>query len=335
MLVRNLLQATIAIVALILTGCQTTTSNSKVLAAAKPRVVASHSVLCHFLGTIAEDTIDLTCLMDGGQDPHTYRPTPSQRKALEKAQLIFYGGYELEPQVISLIEAVDEKTPKIAVYEAVVTDPIMTEHHHSEEATITEHHHQEEATEKAELEPDPHIWHDTYNAVATIEYLQSLLLQLNPDRAVLYLENSAKLTEELRQLHVWIQEQIATIPEGQRILVTTHDSLNYYVKAYELEDYKTLQGLSPDDSPSASDLKELVREIQQTRVPTIFAEATTNNRVIKSISREANVKVSKQELLVDGLGEANTNTDTYTKMMISNTCAIVDGLGGNCQPFKN
>ena len=320
----NFLKTTIALVALIVTGCGKTTRSSQVLAAAKPRIVASHSVLCYFLDAIAQDTIDLTCIMDGGQDPHTYSPTPSQRKALEEAQVIFYGGYNLEPQIVDLIAAVDEKVFKLAVHEAVVTEPIMTEHHH-----------EGETTEAEELEPDPHIWHDPYNAIAIIDYLNSSMLQINPDRAVLYLENSARLTEELKQLHVWIQEQIATIPEGQRVLVTTHNALNYYVKAYELEDYKMLQGLSPDDSPSASDLRELVQEIRQTQVPTIFAEATANNRVINSVAREAKVKLSEKELLVDGLGEAGTNTDTYKKMMIYNTCAIVDGLGGNCQPLKN
>jgi manganese/iron transport system substrate-binding protein len=329
MLTRNLLSRAIATMTIVLTGCQSNNlSSSQVLAQAKPKIVVSHSVLCDFLTTIAQDTVDLTCLIGGGEDPHAYRPTPSQRKALEEARVIFYGGYDYETLVIPLIEAVDENVPKIAVHEAVVTDPIMTEHEPEDEANHENH----EADTKQELAADPHIWHDVYNAIAMIEYLQSSLLQLNPSQAAVYLENSAKLIEELTQLHVWIQEQIATIPEAKRILVTTHDSLNYYVQAYELEQYKTLQGLSPDDSPSASDLRNLVQEIRQTQVPTIFAETTANERVITSVAREAGVKISDRKLLVDSLGKAGTDTDTYRKMMIHNTCAIVDGLGGKCQP---
>jgi manganese/iron transport system substrate-binding protein len=330
-LLHGAIVAATASMTIALTGCQNqddNLNNSQALAQAKPKVVVSHSVLCHFMTEIAEDTVDLTCLIEGGQDPHAHRPTPSQRKALEEAQVIFYGGYDFETQVISLIEAVDNNVPKLAVHEAVVTEPIMTEHHH--------HHHEEEHSHEAESEEelvaDPHIWHDVYNAIAMIEYLQSSLLQINPNQAALYLENSANLIEELKQLHVWIQGQVATIPEGQRILVTTHDSLNYYVRAYELEQYKTLQGLSPDDSPSAADLRNLVEEIRQTQVPTIFAETTANDRVINSVAREAGVKISDRKLLVDSLGQAGTDTDTYRKMMIYNTCAIVDGLGGQCQP---
>lgn len=307
----------IATVTVILAGCQSANNRMKVLAQDKPKIVASYSVLCHFIDVIAQDTVDLSCLMEGGQDPHTYSPTPFDRKALEEAQVIFYGGYNFEPQIISLIEAVEGDVAKIAVHEAVVTDPIMTEHHEEHEATQT-----------AELEADPHIWHDVYNAIAMIEYLQSTLLQLNPTQADVTLENSAQLIEELKQLNVWVQEQIATIPEGQT-LVTTHSGLNYYVRAYELQ-YLTLQGLSPDDSPSAADVRDLVTEIRQTQVPTIFTEATNSDRIINSVAREAGVKVSSQELLVDGLTAPGTDTDTYIKMIQHNTCAIVEGLGGNC-----
>lgn len=329
----SILKGAIAALTVILTGCeqypdsigrgnlrslrQPTNNSLKVLAQDKPQIVASYSVLCHFIATIAQDTVDLTCLMEGGQDPHTYRPKPSERKALESAQVIFYGGYNFEPQIISLIEAVEGDATKIAVHEAVVTDPIMTQQTHEGEAAHT-----------AELAADPHIWHDVYNAIAMIEYLQSTLSQLNSTQAAVYLENSAKLIEELKQLHVWVQEQIATIPEGQ-ILVTTHSGLNYYVRAYELQ-YLTLQGLSPDDTPSASDLRNLVREIRQTQVPTIFAEATEGDRIINTVAREAGVKVSDQELVVDGLTAPGTNTDTYIKMLQHNTCTIVNGLAGNC-----
>ena len=309
----SILPSAIAAMTVVLTGCGTANNSLKAIAQEKPQIVASHSVLCNFIATIAQDTVDLTCMMEGGQDPHTYRPTPSERKALESARVIYYGGYNLEPSIISLIEAVDSDVAKIAVHEAVVTDPIMAEHHHEEEA---------------HLEADPHIWHDVRNAIATVEYLQSTLLQLNPNQATTYLENSAQLIEELKQLHVWVQEQIATIPES-KTLVTTHSGLNYYVRAYELE-YLTLQGLSPDDAPSAADLRNLVAEIRQTGVPTIFAEATKSDGVINTVAREAGVKVSSQELYVDGLSAPGTDTDSYTEMIRHNTCAIVGGLGGEC-----
>lgn len=300
-------------------------------AADKPKVVASHNIICNLVETIARDTVDLTCLMKPNQDPHTYRPTPSQRKAIEEAQLIIYGGYQLEPKITKLLEATNPETPKVALYEQVVTEPITIEHQHDEESEHEHEHESESPTTKSkpELAPDPHVWHNVENTVAMVELLESMFLQANPSEAELYLTNSNALTEQLWQLDAWIKDRVATIPEGQRVLVTTHDSLNYYTQAYSLNDYKTLQGLSVAASPTASQVRDLVTEIEQTGVPTIFAESTASDRVINNVARAADVELSPEKLYVDGLGE----TANYIEMMSHNTCAIVNGLGGECSPF--
>lgn len=293
----------------------------------KPKVVASHNVICDLVGTIAQDTIDLSCLMDANQDPHTYKPTPRDRKAIEEAQLIFYGGYELEPQITKLLTA--SKNPKIALYEQVVTEPMMVEAEHHHEAHKSSEPVAASTQDKPVLEPDPHVWHSVENTIKMVELIQSRFLQTNPPAAAQYQENSATLTAQLRQLDTWAKDQVATIPEGQKVLVTTHDSLNYYVKAYYLEDYQTLHGLSAESSPTASQMGELIEEIKQTGVPTIFAESTASDRVLQNVALAAKVKLSPDKLYADGLGEAKN----YIEMMTHNTCAITNGLGGKCQPF--
>ncbi|WP_036481150.1 metal ABC transporter solute-binding protein, Zn/Mn family [Myxosarcina sp. GI1] len=341
-----------------LTGCNFVRDRSSVLAQTKPTVVATHSIICDFVEAIAEDTLDLTCLLKGTQDPHTYRPTPRDRQLLEAAQLILYGGYELEPRISELLAATQTPTPKIAVYEAAVTEPIVGDHHHEAEHDEAEAENEntsetqttessitdrlvpeanqlpdtQAAPETQNLEgADPHVWQNVENAVATVESLQTALTQLNPANAALYLQNSVALEDRLWLLDAWIKNQVATIPEAQKILVTVHDSFNYYVKAYEFTDYLSLQGLSDEESPTASQLRELATQVRQQEIPTIFAESTASDRVINSVAREAGVELAQTKLSADGLGEA----DTYIEMMVDNTCTIVDGLGGNCTPFEN
>ena len=310
------------------------TSDNKALAQGKPKVVASHNIICNLLDTVARDTIDLTCLIDGDRDPHTYRPTPRDLKAIESAQLIIYGGYQLEPQLLDLLATPEDEgenaVPTIALYEQAIAKPLMVETEHGHEH---EHEHEKpvkETQSSSQLEPDPHVWHNVENTVAMVDYLQSLFLQLNPNAAEQYLTNSTQLTEQLWQLDAWIKNRVDTIPEGQRVLVTTHDSLNYYAGAYYFDDYKALQGLSGEAAPTASQVKKLVTEIKQTEVPTIFAESTASDRVINNVARAAGVELAEEKLYVDGLGTA----DSYSQMMSYNTCAIVNGLGGKCEPFK-
>lgn len=320
--IKNILSSVLVAITVSTLGCQNETQNDIAQVAEKPKVVASHNVICDLVNTVAQDTIDLTCLIAANQDPHTFRPTPSQQKAMVEAKLILYGGNELEPRLIKLIEATrDPATTQIALYEQAVTEPILIEHEHLESDSTTE-------KLEPELEPDPHVWHNIENTVAIVELLRSILTEANPSAATVYSQNSTAITNQLWQLDSWIKQQIETIPEGQRTLVTNHESFNYYVQGYNLAGYKTLQGLS-SDTPTASEVRDLVREIQNARVPTIFVESTKSDRTMKNVARTANVALSPIKLNADGLGGAKN----YTEMMSHNTCAIVNGLGGECQPF--
>jgi manganese/iron transport system substrate-binding protein len=82
-----------------------------------PQVVATTSVICDLTEQIAQDTIALTCLMDPGQDPHTYQAKPSDRQAIDEADLVLYDGYDFAPGLIGLVDASSNSAPKVAVYE--------------------------------------------------------------------------------------------------------------------------------------------------------------------------------------------------------------------------
>jgi manganese/iron transport system substrate-binding protein len=86
-----------------------------------PQVVATTSMICDLTEPIAQDTIELTCLMDPGQDPHTYQAKPSDRRAIGEADLVLYDGYDFAPGLIGLVDASSNSAPKVPVYEAAVT----------------------------------------------------------------------------------------------------------------------------------------------------------------------------------------------------------------------
>ena len=166
-----------------------------------------------------------------------------------------------------------------------------------------------------------------------VKVISDNLAKLEPNNAQMYADNAKKATTELTQLDSWIKSQVATIPESSRKLVTTHDAFGYYSQAYGLPIEGALGGISTEEAPTAARVKELVGEIKTAKVPTIFAEATINPKLIEAVANEAKVKVSDQELYADGLGEAGSRGDTYLKMMMANTEAIVKGLGGQFTPF--
>jgi manganese/iron transport system substrate-binding protein len=281
----------------------------------KPKVLAITSVICDVTQEIARDTVDLTCLIPAGSDPHLYEPKPNDRKAIEQAQLILYAGYNFEPSLIKLIQATKNQAPKVAVDEVAVPNPQKFE-------------------EDGQTETDPHVWHNAQHGIRIVETVRDNLNKISPSHAANYSSNAEKMTRELTQLDNWIKSQINTIPVNQRKLVTTHDALGYYSNAYGIPVEGALQGISTEEKPTAGRVKELVKDIKKTGVPTIFAEMTINPKLIEAVAKEANVKVSNRELFADGLAEKGSAGDTYKKMLIANTQTIVEGLGGKYTPFQ-
>jgi manganese/iron transport system substrate-binding protein len=323
-----------------------------------PQVVATSTVLCDLTKQIAQETVAVTCLMQPDQDPHVYTPTPSDRKAIEDADLVLYGGYNYEPGLIKIISATQTPAPKVAVYEEAVPNPLMGEpHDHDHEAgaeadadhdhdhdpdheaetaageTDADHDHDHEAETAAATEgqvPDPHVWHDAQNGAEIVTVVSENLAQLVPDQADFYQQNAQALSQELSQLDDWIKTQVATVPEANRKLVTTHEALGYYANAYGFELEGAIEGLSTEERPSAARLTSLVEQLKAAEVPAIFVETTTNPKLLETVAKEANVEVASQPLFIEGPGGEGTPAATYQTMLTTNTCTIVESLGGKC-----
>ena len=279
----------------------------------KPKVVVTTSVLCNLTKQIVTDTVDLVCLLTPGIDPHIYKLTPAARQSIEDAKLILYGGYNFEPELIKAIGATSNPAPKVAVYELAVPQP-------------------QKFTEDGKSTIDPHVWHNPQNGIAIAKIINTNLKKLIPTQSASYQHNTQKLTAEIGKLDIWIKDRVNTIPAKTKILFTTHDSLGYYSKAYRIP-VAALEGLSTEERPNAARMRELIDKISKSQVPTIYIESTVNPQSIEIIAKETKVKISQQKLYTDGLGELNSPGDTYQKMLISNTKAIVEGLGGKYIPF--
>jgi manganese/iron transport system substrate-binding protein len=277
-----------------------------------PNVVSTSTMITDWTAAIAGDEIDLVGILQPGNDPHVYEPVPLDTKALEEADLILYNGYHLEPGLIRLIDGAGVNAQTLAVGEVVA--PL-------------------ELNQNNQTVPDPHVWGDVGNAIPMVEAIRDALIELSPDDAAVFTQNAAHYIEELQALDAWIAEQTATIPPGQRKLVTTHDAFQYYAHAYGLEVTGTLIGISTEEQPSAQTVSQLVESVRAIAAPAIFAETTINPRLITTVAEEAGIPLAEQHLYSDSIGAPGSNGDSYIKMMVANTEAIVENLGGQYTPF--
>lgn len=278
----------------------------------RPQVVATSTIIANLTEAIAAEDVELVGLLPPGNDPHLYEPVPNDIKAIERADLILYNGFNLEPALIRLIQASGEQTQKLAVGEVV------------------EHL----AMVAGQKQADPHVWGDVENAIAMTQAIRDALIALSPEDTATFTTNAQTLTAQLSQLDAWITTQIATIPAQNRKLVTTHDAFQYYAHAYGLELIGTLIGISTEEQPSVRTVQTLVKAIRTAQIPAIFAETTINPQLIKTVAAEAGVSLAPQALYSDSIGAPGSRGDSYLQMMVANTQSIVESLGGRFTPFQ-
>jgi manganese/iron transport system substrate-binding protein len=289
---------------LALMGC---TPNSQPQGNSKPQIVATSTIIANLAEEIGGEEVQITGILKPGTDPHGYEPVPADSRILEKANLILYNGYNLEPGLIKLMNAAGGTVKKIPVGEVVKSLKLDKG--------------------KGQIVPDPHVWGSAENVISMVKAIRDSLIELSPEDKEKFTQNAKKLTNELQQLNNWIQQQIQTIPPEKRKLITTHDAFQYYANAYGLEIAGTLIGISTEEQPSAQTVKQLVDEIKKIGVPAIFAETTINPALIKTVAEDAGVKLAPNQLYSDSIGEKGSEAETYIKMMEANTRTIVEALG--------
>jgi manganese/iron transport system substrate-binding protein len=296
-----------------MSGCDSKSKNQTGSGAQdKPKVVSTSTMITDWTEQVAGDEIQLKGVLKPGADPHVYEPVPADSQALEEADLILYNGYNLEPGLIKLMKSAGVKAKKLAVGEVV--QPLDFNY-------------------KGRRQPDPHVWGDAKNAIAMVNAIRDQLISLSPEDREKFTKNAARLTEELKRVDGWIGEQIQTIPENQRKLVTTHDAFQYYSRAYGIPVAGTLIGISTEEQPSARTVKSLSDSVKKTGVRSIFAETTINPALIKTVAEEAGIKIAPRQLYSDSIGAPGSEGDTYVKMLIANTRTIVEALGGKYTAF--
>ena len=138
--------------------------------------------------------------------------------------------------------------------------------------------------------------------------------------------------ERIQSLDAWVKAQLQTIPEQQRVLITSHDAFNYFGRRYGLE-VVGIQGASTEQAASQRDVVNMIELVKSRKIPTIFIESSVNPALIKQVARQTGVKTAGP-LYSDSLGMPDSNAADYEGMIIANTTQIVEGLGGSVTPFK-
>ena len=270
----------------------------------KIKIVCTTSILTDWVLNIATDDIAVYSLLNKGIDPHVYKPSKKDLDLLRSADIIIYHGLHLEGKIIDVLEKMtgplvidaSKNFPK----SAIITDPSFP------------------------ASQDPHYWFDVElvkNGLATIKKEISInypgLEVEMKGNLQLYLGKIDSVTTE-------VQKTINTIGPDQRVVITTHDALSYFARAFGLT-VNTLQGASTVSEFGLREITDLVNFICDRKVKAIFLENIVSPQAMESVQRGCQEKgwdvALGPELLSDSLGQKQ-DQDTYLEMLLFNARTI-------------
>lgn len=172
---------------------------------------------------------------------------------------------------------------------------------------------------------DPHFWFDPPRVRAAVTSLAQAMGAADPEHAAIYAERAHRYDHELEELHGWIIEQVSVLSAEQRVLVTSHDSFQYFAHLYDFEIVGTIiPSLGTSAEIEAQALARLVDTIKDHGVNAIFTEALTD-KLAANLAQETGVGVVVR-LYTGSLGVPGSGAETYIDMMRHNVETMVQAL---------
>jgi len=177
---------------------------------------------------------------------------------------------------------------------------------------------------------DPHVWHDPTNIIKMSKVISK---NLKKDISIFNRKDRKFINERidsteslLSSLNGWIVDQVSTIPEQDRVLVSKHKAMDYYGAAYGFETVSLLDFLGDSSSLRPENISSTLNMLEEENVKAIFPEQIPASKLLKNLSRQSSVPLASNQIFVDGLMmKGNT-----ISVAVHNTCTIVDSLGGSC-----
>src|SRR5205814_1039838 len=133
--------------------------------------------------------------------------------------------------------------------------------------------------------PNPHLWMNPAYAIRYAGLIRDELSKVDPTNAGTYRANAAQYIGLLQRLDGAIKTAIGTIPPGNRVLLTYHDSFAYFARRYGMT---VIGAIQPADfsEPSAKEVARLIEQIRSLHVPAIFGSEVFPSPVLAEIAQE-------------------------------------------------
>lgn len=300
---------------ILLTACSAGSSGSGTGSAGSDGLLVATTVspLTSITAQIAGDKARVEGIVPEGTNSHTFEPAPSVAQLLSTADVILVNGLKLEDPTVDLAKAnKKDGTPIVEIGTQVLPESDYI---------------YDFSFPKEGGKPNPHLWTDPLYAIKYAAVIRDALSKADPSNATTYAKNYDSFAAQATALADALRKDQATIPDGNRKLLTYHDAYAYFGKDFGWQIIGAVQPKNFSD-PTPAEVAALIDQVKAQKVPTIFGSEVFPSAVLEEIGRATGARY-EDTLRDDDLPGAPGDPDhSWLGLMKEDYITMVRGLGG-------
>lgn len=249
------------------------------------RIYVSIPPLQFLVEQVGGEYVDAGVVVEAGQRPETYEPSPRQIAALARADAFFGVGLPLEAAWRRQLRETGSSAPEwvdLAEDLPAQSDPHDHDHGEADHSAADAGAHISGADAGAHIHADgidPHVWLSPVSARRMVSTIAAVLAQLDPGHATLFEDNAARLGARLISLHRELGETLAA--SHVDAFLVYHPAWGHFARGYGLTQISIeRQG----GEPGPRGLAEVIDKAKALGIKTVFVDPRHSRRPAATVA---------------------------------------------------
>lgn len=290
-------------------------------AIAAPRVLASINPLHSLAASVMDGVGQPTLLLRANASPHTYSLRPSDARAIEQSQVIFWIGPGYESFMAKAVGGLPRQARVVQMSKLADVQLLPVREGGVWDSDADHGHNHAHGKQPERDEQDMHLWLDIDNAKAIARAMAAALAEADPANAERYNANAAALAARLDALDDEMRAKLK--PVAHRPYVVFHDAYHYLERRYGLTPAGSIT-VTPDRTPGPRRLSDLRRTIVERKAACVFSEPQFTSSLVTTVTGGTKARGGT----LDPLGAATDDAeDGYFAMMRGLASSLITCLG--------
>ena len=261
-----------------------------VMADQKPlSIVASikpvHALVAGVMGDLGTPHL----LLAAPTSAHHFTLKPSQARALQNADIVFWIGPGMEQPLTKVLATLAADAQSVALDDSaglVLFD--FDDDGHDDHGTKDKH------DGHGGHGINPHIWLDPFNAQIMLGVIADHLGKADPVNARAYQANADAMRQTFAQLQIDIARQLAPFAESEFLVL--HDAHIYFERRFGMRAHAAIT-TEPDMMPTAAKIKKLRRDLESHPMDCIFGEPFLGQKAVRLIAEGSDIRIGQLDPL--------------------------------------